>query len=308
MILKSIEGIMFLSYLTKYNIAEIYRALEYYTFDDYYNSDLLIKGKTVRATYSDSEIRNSIKEADLTIDKDRYYKIFHVSYFSEKYPKSLLKIATPPPILYIKGKMPEKKLLAVVGTREPSIHAAGNIETVVKDAIELGYGITSGLAVGIDTLAHISSVLNNGYTVAVMPNSLDTIYPKENYKNATLILDANGALVTELPIGINRGRQSFIERNRIQTALSDFVLPVEMSVKSGTMHTVRFCKSQKKKLVLIKPSDECKELREYEGINYLIEQEINKISDDVLILNTYSELKDYLIKRNNETLQLGLGF
>lgn len=69
-------------------------------------------------------------------------------------------------------------------------------------------------------------------------------------------MDAGGALLTQLPLGINRRKQNLIERTRIQSGMSDAVVPVEMASKSGTMHTVRFCKSQGRKLILVKPTGE----------------------------------------------------
>lgn len=308
MILKTIEGLIFLSYLTKYNIGEIYRALEFLTFDDYYNSSNVIDGVSIRNAYTDQQIRSAISEAMLTMDKDRFYKIFHVSYFSQKYPRELLKIKNPPPILYVKGKLPSQKIMAIVGTRKPTKFAFNKIDKLVKDGIDLGFGIGSGLAIGVDSMAHEAALRYKGYTIAVMPNSLDSVYPKENYKLASSILDSDGALITEIPIGVNRGKMSFIERNRIQTALSDFVIPIEMTINSGTMHTVRFAKAQSKKLILLEPEKDSISLKEYEGIVHLIDKDRNAPSNNVLTFNDTNAFREYLLRNDNNSIQLDLRF
>jgi DNA processing protein len=131
---------------------------------------------------------------------------------SGKYPTSLKKISKPPPLLYLKGKLKSKSNVAIIGTRDISQYADTSVRQAVDLFVKHNYGVVSGLAMGIDTLAHKYSILYKGYTLAVMPNSLDYIYPKENYWLANSILDNGGGVLSELPIGINRGKRSFVER------------------------------------------------------------------------------------------------
>jgi DNA processing protein len=109
------------------------------------------------------------------------------------------------------------------------------------------YSIISRLAEGIDTLAYLFAVKNNQYTIAFLPNSLDSIYLNTNYELALDILNTGACLVFKSMFGINRGKRSFVQRNRILSALSDVVIPIEMDTNSGTMNTINFATGMAKK-------------------------------------------------------------
>jgi DNA protecting protein DprA len=288
----TIEELLFLSYLTKYNISEIYKIVEE---DGYYHEK-----------YSKNQklIDEVAKTVEITLEKLNYYKIEAIPYFSPKYPKPLLKLKDKPPILYLKGTLKKSKLAAIVGSRDSSKIAPDVVDSVSKVFIEYKIGIASGLALGIDTLAHNSAINNGGYTVAVLPTSLENIYPSENYKLANKILSSSGALVSEIPIGINRGKLSFIERNRIISALSEFVVPIEMGTSSGTMHTVNFCVRQNKKLLLPIPSQNTieKYRKHYEGISFLLAKYKDEPKGNVVMFRNSTDLKE-AIKRKDSGVQ-----
>ena len=111
--------------------------------------------------------------------------------------------------------------------------------------------MVSGLADGIDAAAHQGALEVNGLTVAVLAHGLDTVKPSKNKVLADAILKNNGALVSEYPWGTKTNRSYFVARDRIQSGLSLGVFVVETGVKGGTMHTVRFCKEQKRILILL---------------------------------------------------------
>lgn len=283
-VLNSKEGLLFLTYLTRYNINAIYKAVEDYSFetiqDFYYN--FISAGLSYNGDLSHANIQREIDKAwwqtELNLAKLSYYGIRIISY-TEKgvYPQNLKSIRQPPPLLYAKGHLRDDiSMAAVIGTRQISKYAKKLTQKTVSVLTSNNYGILSGLAIGIDTFAHMSALENNAYTIAVMPNSLDTIYPKENFSLAVKILEKGGALISELAPEINRGKKSFVERNRIQSGLSEIVIPLELGTKSGTMHTVNFAKSQNKHIVIVQPYDQTKNLPQYEGILTLIDQQSKK--------------------------------
>jgi DNA processing protein len=218
------------------------------------------------------DFRDAVNTTNLAIEKLYYYNIKCVTIYDDEYPLALKKISDAPPLLFYKGNLKNYRMSAVVGSREISRHAQKITYQVVDWLNELNIGIVSGLALGIDTYAHERAVQNNQYTIAVLPNSLDSIYPLSNFKLANEILKKGGCLISELPFGINRGNKSFVQRNRLQSALSEAVIPIEMGIKSGTMHTVDFGKRYGKKIALFKPTPMLSNLPNYQGILHLLDK------------------------------------
>jgi DNA processing protein len=274
------QRIIFLSYLTNYNINEISHS---YQFDNLnrYLEDWIERNREKK---EDKVIEAALKLSNEKMQEMIYNGITFISIYDKRYPKQLRGIYQAPPILYVKGCLKDKSNIAIVGTRDSSKYAINTIENYIKELDERN-GVVSGLAIGIDSIAHKIALDYKIYTIAVMPNSLDHVYPKENIKLANEIINNDGCLVSELPLGLNRGKKSFVERNRIQTGLSDFVAPIELGLKSGTMHTVDFCIKQGRYLLIVPPTKEQSEMSNYEGINYLIRKSYLK---KVLIKGNYS--------------------
>ena len=261
----AINDLIYMTYLTNYNIGMMYDALS-----EYSNRDSIMNYCIEKMKLNHVNNDKAIENTKIAIQKLKYHRIKAVSIFDDNYPKNLKKIEDAPPILYIKGNFKEVKNAAVVGSRKVSGFADVNTKKVINWLSEEGFSIISGLAEGIDTFAHIYALKNNQYTIAVLPNSLDSIYPKTNYSIANDILQSDGCLISETIFNINRGKRSFVQRNRIQSALSDVVIPIEMGVNSGTMHTINFAKRYKKKILVSKINDECRALEQYSGIQSLI--------------------------------------
>lgn len=239
---KSLEGLVFLTYLTNYSISTMMNIINL-------NRPFVELGK--QFGYDQKTIDQALKDTDFSLGRMEYLGITPLPYFDENYPKLLAQVKGSPPLLYYKGKEPNwEKLAAVVGSRKISIHGKKKTTEITKKLIDLGYGIVSGLAVGVDTIAHEVALDNKAYTVAVLPNSLDTVYPKENISLANKILSNGGTLLSELIFNINRGKKSFVARNRIQSGISSLVVPTELRVDSGTMHTVRFAYTAKRPVCL----------------------------------------------------------
>jgi len=293
--IEDIQKTIFLTYLTNYNIKEIFRGLAYPDLDTYIE-DFLKEKFDKKEVINDNFVDDISRLYLERYEEMRYAGITFIPFKDRLYPENLRKINQPPPMLYIKGKFLKKINIAIVGTRNASEYAQATVDEITK-GLSNGHGVVSGLAVGIDTIAHLSAIRKSLYTIAVMPVSLDHVYPRTNYKLANDIIEYGGCLLSELAIGINRGRKSFVERNRLQTGLSDFVAPIEMGVNSGTMHTVDFCIKQGKHLLMFEPSEKQILLSQYDGIIYLKQKKGLKkiiIKDGFCLETLINEMKRIL--------------
>ncbi|HTJ31482.1 MAG TPA: DNA-processing protein DprA [Acidobacteriaceae bacterium] len=164
-----------------------------------------------------------------------------VSYDDEAYPERLKEIYDPPPVLWVRGDVGllGRTSIAVVGTRRPTPYGSGMAERLSRDLAARGVLIVSGMARGVDTAAHKGALQAGRPTVAVWGTGADVVYPKENVRLAEQILEAGGAVVSELPLGTFPAPQNFPRRNRILSGLSLGVLVVEASENSGTRVTAR---------------------------------------------------------------------
>lgn len=175
-------------------------------------------------------------------------------------------------MLYSRGEIIHNNYcLAVVGSRDCSLESKKNLFKIIEK-LPQNIIIISGLAIGVDTCAHLSAIKTNKKTVAVLPCGIETIYPKQNIKLSELILQKGGAIVSEYKGTMRPTKKSFILRNKVIADLSNAVLVVEAKIKSGTMTTVNFAIKQNKTIYAIPGSD---------GTNYLLE---NKIAHDLPLL------------------------
>jgi DNA processing protein len=185
------------------------------------------------------------KEVDRIIECCRKKEIKLISIFSDKYPDRLRHIDTAPPILYVRGGLKEddRVAIAVVGPRVPSQygrHLAGEFAYRLS---EMGFSIVSGMARGIDTIAHREALRAGGRTIAVLGSGIDVVYPAENRALMRKIAE-QGAVISEFPPGTKPERGNFPRRNRIISGLSLGVLVVEATSRSGTLITARYAVEQ----------------------------------------------------------------
>lgn len=177
-----------------------------------------------------------------------------ITFLSDEYPPLLCQISDFPPLLYVKGQLKlDNQKVACVGTRQPTYFGAEVDRRMVRVLAASGWGVVSGLAVGIDTIAHRAALAVHGYTVAVLGNGLDKIYPQENSRLAQDILEAGGALISEQPFQTQAIPRHLIQRNRIQTGLSVATLLLQTNLTGGTMHAVRFAVQQGRRLYVPVP-------------------------------------------------------
>lgn len=158
----------------------------------------------------------------------------------EDYPRQLLEIADPPPILYLKGRRELLKMpgLAVVGSRNATPSGLQNAEAFARSLSEAGFTIISGLALGIDAAAHRGGLAGGGASIAVVGTGLDLVYPARN-KSLAHDLAERGLIISEFALGIPALAKNFPRRNRIISGLSRGVLVVEAALASGSLITAR---------------------------------------------------------------------
>ncbi len=169
------------------------------------------------------------------------------------YPEKLLKIDNSPKQLYVLGNetLLNKQSIAIIGSRECTPYGYENAKYFAKELAKENICIVSGMAVGIDSAAHIGAYNEIGKTIAVLGGGFYNIFPKENEDLFYNILEKDGCIVSEYEPSIIANSKFFPERNRIVSGLSDGVLVVEARHRSGTSITANFAKKQGKKLYCI---------------------------------------------------------
>ncbi|MBP1908304.1 DNA-processing protein DprA [Methanolobus bombayensis] len=232
------------------------------------------------------------EKAEALIEKSDKLGIKIVSIFSDDYPRKLLQIKDHPHILHVKGNVEalNSDCIAVVGSRKATDYGISKTKELTSILVKNDYSIVAGLAEGVDAAAHEATLDSNGTTIAVLAHGLDSVYPKSNKHLANAIIQTGGALVSEYPIGTKANKSNFVNRNKIQSGLSSGVIIVQSSIKSGTMHTAKFCKEQGRLLCVLVPSLELLESSKFAGNLQLI----NEHSVDVVI--KYTQDDDFISK------------
>ena len=185
---------------------------------------------------------NSLQLADEELDKiAKMPDVTLVTLGSDRYPAQLAEIYDPPLVLYVRGNCATLREpgIAVIGTRHPTPYGLGMAERLSQDLANCGLVIISGMARGIDSIAHKGAVLARGRTAAIFGTGVDVIYPRENRKLSEQVLELGGALVSEFCLGTGPRPENFPVRNRIISGLARGVLVVEAGEYSGTRITAR---------------------------------------------------------------------
>jgi DNA processing protein len=206
-----------------------------------------------------------------------------ITVWDEDFPPLLKKIYDPPLVLYVLGNFDEKDKysIAVVGTRMPTNYGKIQTEKIVADLVEQNITVVSGLARGIDSVAHSSALKNNGRTIAVIGSGLDVIYPSENKKLFNEIKE-KGIIISEFNLGTIPNAENFPKRNRIISGLTLGTLVIETAITGGAMQTARLALDQNREVFAI-PGN--LGVKQSEGTNMLIqrgEAELVKSAEDIL--------------------------
>ncbi len=244
------------------------------------------------------------------MEKLERYGVKVLSCHDPDYPSRLKEIYDYPPILYIRGSLlPEDEwCLAVVGTRRATVYGRQVTEEIVADLSRSNITIVSGLAKGIDSVAHRSALEAGGRSLAVFGCGLDIVYPSENTDMARRIMQ-QGALISEYPLGTKPRADNFPRRNRIMSGLCLGVLVVEAGETSGAMITAHMALEQNREVFaipgsILSPASS--------GTNHLIQEGAKLVRDYKDILEELNltavahqiEMKEIIPASDDESLLL----
>ena len=195
------------------------------------------KNLAERILNRDKSVRKKA-EGELLLAEKKKIKLIHIN--DELYPSLLKEIPEPPIILYYLGDIKiVDKSIAIVGSRKHSSYGKVITEKFSKELSECGINIVSGLASGIDGIAHKTALKSDGKTTAVLGNGIDIIYPYENRKLFDEIKE-KGCIISEFPLGFKPSKFTFPQRNRIIAGLSYGIIITEAPEKSGALITANY--------------------------------------------------------------------
>lgn len=189
---------------------------------------------------------------DGEIKKLERYRVRVLTYHDADYPSRLKEIYDYPPLIYVRGTLlpDDEWCLAVVGTRRATVYGRQVTEEIVSDLAKSKITIVSGLAKGIDTVAHRSALEAGGRSIAVFASGLDIVYPAENTELARRIME-QGALISEHPLGTSPRAEHFPRHNRIMSGMSLGVLVTEADKTSGAIITANLAAEQNREVFAV---------------------------------------------------------
>lgn len=210
-------------------------------------------------------------------------KINEIPPLDNKFLQVISTIDQSPKRLYFRGKLPAKRMtsVAIVGSRKPTAYGREVTTQLANSLARRGIIIISGLALGVDSIAHRSAIDAGGITIAVLANGVDIIYPAAHHGLARDILSSGGAIISEYEPGVRAMSHQFLERNRIVSGLSDAIIVTEAATRSGTLSTAAHALNQGREVFVV-PGNITSPLSA--GCNNLIKQGAHPITcaDDVL--------------------------
>jgi len=248
-------------------------------------SDLRSAGLEDRIVRSITTERANI-DPDDELERLDKHTIRALTWNDDAYPALLKEIDDAPPVIYVRGHLSavDEWALSVVGTRRPTPYGRQVAEEITYQLASNRICVVSGLARGVDAIAHRAAIHAGGRTVAVLACGLDIVYPPEHAKLAREIMD-HGALISDYPLGTQPRGDYFPRRNRILSGVSLGVLVVEGDVKSGAMITARLALDQNREVFAVPGSIFSPQSR---GTNDLIQQGaklVQKVEDVLEELN-----------------------
>jgi DNA processing protein len=209
-------------------------------------------------------------------------EIKHINPRGHQYLEPLKELAHMPALLYLKGSLPANRQIsvAIVGSRKPTPYGKEVTFKLAYNLAKRGIVIISGLAYGVDSIAHRGALDAGGTTIAVLPSGLDHIYPAGHRKLAEEIVEKGGALISEYESGSPQKYQ-FLARNRLISGLADAVIITEAGERSGTLSTTNHALDQNKEVFAV-PGNITSHLSI--GPNRLIQQGAHPVlkADDIL--------------------------
>jgi DNA processing protein len=180
-------------------------------------------------------------QADRSLEMGAARGLTLVTIIDEQYPEQLRNLHDPPPVLWSRGDWStlQAPVIAVVGTRRATSYGRSVAEEIVSALVRGGASIVSGMALGIDAVAHVAALKGNGRTIAVLGTGADIAYPR-GHTALHRDIAARGLILSELPPGAHSGAGSFPRRNRIIAGLASLTIVVEAPARSGALLTANF--------------------------------------------------------------------
>ena len=224
-----------------------------------------------------------------------------IRFEDDDFPHMLRKIHNPPKEIYVEGnkEILNNNLIAVIGSRNNTEYGKKWCEKFCKDLLEYNLNIVSGMALGIDSIAHKQSIIEGVPTIAVLPSGFANIYPKEHIGLYKKIIDGGGVVISEYKPDVEANSYTFIERNRIVAGLAIGVLVVEAGYRSGTSITAKIANEHEKPVFCIPGNlEKSKSI----GTNKLIQEGAILVTDAKDIINKFKFLhkirakKDVIVK------------
>jgi DNA processing protein len=170
-----------------------------------------------------------------------------IAFAEPDYPELLRAIPDPPPVITVLGDISilKETLIAVVGSRKAAANSSKFAQLLSRDLCRAGYVIVSGLAIGIDSVAHNTTIEEGGHTVAVLGSGANVVYPQRNHELYNKVIE-HGVIVSEFPLGTTPKPQNFYNRNRIISGLSLGTVVVEAGLSSGSLVTAKRAMEQRR--------------------------------------------------------------
>lgn len=227
--------------------------------------------------------REIYSAADRMLEISEKKGIRAVTILDKEYPENLRNIYDPPPLLYYKGDLSPKARhsISIVGTRYPSDYGRKACSDLARELSLLGIPIISGMAMGIDSTAHITALEEGNLTYAVLGGGIDRIYPPGN-KILSERISESGALISEFDTGLQAERMNFPRRNRIISGMSLGTVIIESGIKGGSLITAEFAIDQNREVFAVPGNINSKKS---EGCNNLIKKGAAKLvstADDIV--------------------------
>lgn len=245
--------------------------------------------------------KNGVEDAEKLFLNHKKKGVNVVSYFDDDYPARLRNINKPPCFLFILGEnnLNSRHVVSVIGTRYPSSYGRENTARFLEGLSEYGVLVMSGLAYGIDVIAHKHALKYGMKTAAIIAGGVDRLYPAEHKPIAEEMIKNGGCVVSESPLGTEPEKYLFPARNRIIAGCSDAVLIIEAGHKSGTIITA-ICANDFNREVFAVPGDVNRSTSM--GCNNLIKknqaQLVTSYEDIVMMMNWKDKIEDTKLKED----------
>lgn len=289
---------------------EVSNNMKKYVYDEYHDFDTLRKmvindNMTLLPKKIVEKFQKAyIKIEELAAEECKSIKDMHIcTIYDIDYPISLLQYEDAPFGIFYKGNIStvnEKKNISIVGSRKCSRYGIDVTNSMVEQLSPYEINIVSGMAKGIDSVAHRTAIKNNINTIAVLGSGIDVIYPKENYRLYHEILEKGGCIISEFPLGTPPLSRNFPMRNRIISGMCELLVVTEGGEKSGTLITVGAALEQGKNIIVVPGSIFSSESK---GTNKLIKDGAYVYTDIEDVLNLLNISRVSIDNKNITTVK-----